>query len=225
MSSFLACEGFATRHELMATSAQQRVHAGTTFCVEACTVDHGTECLAYVVREHDRLNVDLDLLTRYGYAPGAWLKHVKDLDVASESEVDVHGTMIRVGRLREQLLTKTAGDSIAYLTDFYLETSEAEDRLADFLSGCQVLVCENNYRNADADLARKNYHMTSADVGRLAARVEPGKVVLFHVSDRYPSNEWPEQLKEVREHFQRVEFPANWTENLSDDHAGDARFE
>ena len=49
--------------------------------------------------------------------------------------------------------------------------------------------------------------MTSSDVARLADRVGPAKRVLFHVSDRYNTQAWREQLAEVRDGFDRVEFP------------------
>lgn len=54
------------------------------------------------------------------------------------------------------------------------------------------------------------YHMTSSDVARLASRGGPDKLVLFHVSDRYDSQEWHEQLEEVRARFDRAEFPQEW---------------
>jgi ribonuclease BN (tRNA processing enzyme) len=52
--------------------------------------------------------------------------------------------------------------------------------------------------------------MVSADVGRLAARVQPEELVLFHVSDRYGEEEWQEQLAEVGRQFDRVVFPKQW---------------
>ena len=44
----------------------------------------------------------------------------------------------------------------------------------------------------------------------MAARIGPQRLVLLHVSDRYTEEEWIEQLAEVREQFDRVEFPARW---------------
>ena len=52
--------------------------------------------------------------------------------------------------------------------------------------------------------------MTSSDAARLAQRVRPNRLnrlVLFHVSDRYTSQEWHEQRKEVRRRFDREAFP------------------
>jgi ribonuclease BN (tRNA processing enzyme) len=127
-----------------------------------------------------------------------------------DTPVRIFGPPGAVEVVHHRLRGYTPGDSIAYVTDFFLATEADEDRLVGFLSGCQTIVCENNYRDADADLARKNYHMTSSDVARLASRVEPDKLVLFHVSDRYDGPTWREQLAEVRERFERAAFPQEW---------------
>jgi ribonuclease Z len=210
-SRFLTCEGFGTEHPLPASAATgDIVYRGDCFSVHAHRLDHGTPCLAYAVREDDRQNVEPRMLRTLGIPPGPWLKAVKDPEVAADSPVHVAGQDYPVGDLRRRLLTSSPGDSIAYVTDFFLATEADEDRLVQFLSGCRTLVCENNYRDADADLARKNYHMTATDVARLARRVGLDKLVLFHVSDRYDRQALHEQLAEVRQHFDRAAFPPQW---------------
>jgi ribonuclease Z len=204
-------EGFETEHGLDECAATADVvYLGDCFEIRAHTLDHGTPCLAYTVREDDRQNVDADVLRELGLKPGPWLKAMKDDSVAADTPPNIAGRDYLVGDLRSHLLRSSPGDSIAYITDFFLETESDEDQLVRFLSGCQTLVCENNYRDSDADLARKNYHMTSSDVARLASRVGPDTLVLFHVSDRYDSQEWHEQLEEVRKRFDRAEFPQEW---------------
>ena len=49
--------------------------------------------------------------------------------------------------------------------------------------------------------------MISADVARVAAKVRPQKLILFHLSDRYTPQEWREQLDEVRALFPETYFP------------------
>jgi len=210
-SRFLTCEGFETEHELGESAASDDlVYRGDCFEVRAHTLDHGTPCLAYTVREDDRLNVDATALRELGLQAGPWLKAIKDDAVDGSASVSVAGKDHPVRDLRDRLLTAGPGGSVAYVTDFFLETETDEERLVAFLSGCETLVCENNYRDADADLARKNRHMTSSDVARLADRVGPGELVLFHLSDRYDVRGWQEQLGEVRERFDRAIFPPQW---------------
>jgi ribonuclease Z len=209
-SRFLTCEGFAKEHELESSARGDILYRGGCFRIRVCTLDHGTPCLAFAVREDDRQNVGTTNLRELGLSPGPWLKAIKDAAVASDALVSVAGTDYKVGDLRNRLLTTRPGDSVAYLTDFLLNTNAEEDRLVNFLLGCRTLVCENNYRDRDADLARKSYHMTSSDVARLATRVQPDKLVLFHVSDRYTVQEWQEQREEVRKRFDRAAFPEEW---------------
>jgi ribonuclease Z len=209
-SRYLACEGFAQEHRLDEQSFDGVVYRGHEFRVEARAMRHGIPSMAYVVRESDRSNVDMETLAAEGYTPGPWLKQIKDSSIPPESEIEVAGTRLPLGDLRDRLLVHQPGESIAYLTDFCLESEQDEDELAGFLGDCKVLICENNFRDADAELAQKSYHMTSTDVGRLAARVQPEKLVVFHVSDRYTLDEWKEQLADVRGQFERAEFPAHW---------------
>ncbi len=79
-----------------------------------------------------------------------------------------------------------------------------------FLDACQTMVSENNYRNAEAELAANYHHLTAAEVGELARRVGPERLVLFHLSDRYTEEEWQDQIGEVRDVFPQVEFPGGW---------------
>ncbi|MBM4092036.1 MAG: ribonuclease Z [Planctomycetes bacterium] len=210
-SRFLTAEAFEVEHPFQESAAPGAVvYRGGCFVVRAHTLDHGTPCLAYTVREADRQNVDADALGALGLPPGPWLKAVKDEGVAADKSLGIAGKDYLVGDLRSRLLISSPGDSIAYVTDFFLATEIEAAQLVGFLSGCQTLVCENNYRDADADLARKNYHMTSSDVARLAARVGPERLVLFHVSDRYDVQAWREQLAEVRQRFDRAVFPQAW---------------
>ncbi|MCH5375840.1 MAG: MBL fold metallo-hydrolase, partial [Planctomycetes bacterium] len=210
-SSFLTCEGFQTEHRLDDSAATDGpVCRGDCFEIRAHTLDHGIPCLAYAIREDDRVNVDTDALRELGLQPGPWLKTIKDEATDVDASVSIAGRDYSVRDLRRRLLISSPGRSVAYVTDFLLETEADEDRLVEFLSDCQTLVCENNYRDADADLARKNYHMTSSDVARLASRVEPDELVLFHVSDRYDVQAWRQQLAEVRQRFDRAAFPREW---------------
>ena len=100
-----------------------------------------------------------------------------------------------------------------YLTDFRLDAA-SEERLVAMLDGCTTIVCENNFRNAEQESAVRTFHMVSADVGRLAARVKPDKLILFHLSDRYTQAEWQEQLDEVRTLLVETYFPESWNIGL-----------
>jgi len=209
-SRFFTREGFANEHPLDRASHDGIIYQTNSFKVSTKALSHSTTSLAYVVREHDRTNVDMAVVAELGLQPGPWLRMIKDSTVDQDSTVQIDGTDHRAGDLRDRLLTSSPGESVAYLTDFYLDGGDAEDELAEFLRGCQTLICENNYADGDLELARKNYHMTSSDVARLAHRVQPARLVLFHLSDRYTMPQWQEQLGQARQHFAKTYWPTEW---------------
>ena len=204
-------DGFAAREELDPLPNQGAVYLDRDLELGAVLLDHGTPSVGYFLREGDRTNVSDERLAETKLPPGPWIQRLKDLVQTSDEErIEVGGSSYRAGELRALLLETKHGDSIDYLTDFHLGDPEEEDRLVRFLAGCQTLVCESNYRNAEAELAQKHHHMRSAAVGALAARVDPERLVLFHLSDRYSEEDWHDQLAEVRQLFPRAEFPQSW---------------
>jgi ribonuclease Z len=208
-ASFLAHERFAVVHARDERPFRGAVIECADFRVDACLLDHGTPSVAYCVRESPHSNIDTAELARLGLGPGAWLKRIKDATADLREEVQVNGRRLRVGELRKQLLVTTPGESIAYLTDFRLDAA-SEDRLIEMLAGCNTIVCENNFRDAERESAERTFHMISADVARLAARIQPKKLILFHLSDRYTQVEWQEQLADVRAVFAETFFPDSW---------------
>ena len=204
-------EGFAVRHPAVNPDQHGSIYSGACFRVDSLALDHGTISCGYHVRENDHINVATERLLERRLRPGPWIQSLKDrANIPDEAHIDVQGTPYPAGELREQLLDTTRGDSIAYLTDFHLNGRSDEDRLVRFLGGCKIIVCENNYRNAEAELAARHHHSTSAEVAAFAARVDPEKLILFHLSDRYTEADWREQLAEVRSIFPRAEFPRGW---------------
>jgi len=97
--------------------------------------------------------------------------------------------------------------------------AQSDESLVEMLRDCTTIVCENNFRDTDHELAARTFHMVSADVARLAARAKPKKLVLFHLSDRYTPTEWQAQLADVRALFPETYFPATWEIACEGNHA------
>jgi ribonuclease Z len=207
-SRFELREAFATAHDEGTRNYESMICEGIGYTVEALTMDHRTPAIAYVVREKARRNIDPSRLAALGLKPGPWLKQLKDPPDGA-ARVIVNGTERSVEELRSALLVETPGDSIAYLTDFLLDDA-AMERLAEALRGCRTIVCEGQYRHADLELARKNYHMTTVLAATLAQRVQPEELVIFHISDRYELSAWREMLREAREIFPKARYPEFW---------------
>lgn len=208
---FELSEAFAIAHEEEAQPYAHTLWEGAGCMVEAVTMDHKTPALAYIVHEKARRNIDTSRLPSLGLRPGPWLKQLKDESSASSAAgVVIDGVTHSVAELRERLIVETPGDSIAYLTDFILD-EPAIERLTEALRGCRVMVCEGQYRHADLDLARKNFHMTTVLSATLAQRAQVEELVLFHLSDRYERAEWLEMLHEAREVFPKTSYSPHWS--------------
>lgn len=201
-------EAFAVAHDEGTQPRSGNLVEGAGFVVETVTMDHRTPTLAYIIREKPRLNFDTSRLASLGLRPGPWLKQIRDSADASDKVV-IDGVTRSAAELRKKLLVETPGESLAYLTDFLLD-EPAIERLADFLKGCDRIVCEGQYRHADLDLARKHFHMTTVLSATLAQRANARELVLIHLSDRYQAEEWQEMLREAREIFPNTHYPAQW---------------
>jgi ribonuclease Z len=200
---------FAHAHPAGDRTVTREFLTGPGFTVEAHLMDHGVPSVAYVVRETPRVNINVQRMAELGLRPGPWLQRIRGPIADRDETLTVLGESRSVRELQDSLVVETPGESAAYLTDFRLDGS-AMDRLTETLRGVGTVVCESQYRESDADLAARNFHMTSTQAARLAHRAGVGKLVLFHLSDRYRASEWQEILAESREVFPATEFPPHW---------------
>jgi ribonuclease Z len=213
-SQVRAREGFARRRAAGTTALM----AGTIidhpdYTITALAMDHLTPSLAYIVREQPKLNVDEARLATMGLRAGSWLRAVKGHIPDAPATLTIDGRDYDLARLRAELVTRTPGASFAYLTDFLLDDA-AIARLVPHLAGCQTVVCECSYTEADCELALRYHHMYPSAVARLAQRAAIGDLILMHVSDRYAPHVWGQILAETRAFFPRTHFAPEWHTQL-----------
>lgn len=203
-------EAFAVARPLP-PQMRQGMHVLDTpnFSLDALEMDHRTPSLAYIVREKPRVNVDEARLRALALPPGPWLQQLKTPLSNEAPTIAIAGQSYALAALREALLTTTGGMSLAYCTDFLLDDA-AHTRLVPALHGCDVLICECQYRADDAELAARNYHMTAPQVARLALEARVGQLILFHISDRYRAPERQALLAEAQAIFPATQFPTHW---------------
>src|ERR1051326_7614039 len=189
VTRYLAYQAFAEAHPQPALSATPSIIATPEYRVQAFQVDHLAPSMAYLVREKPRLNVDTSRLGSLGLRPAGWLQAIKPPQPGEAPIIEIDGKTYQLADLRQELLTESPGQSLAYLTDFLMD-EQAQQRLASALQGCTTIICESQYRIADSDLAARNYHMTATQVAELARRANAQQLILFHLSDRYTKDEW-----------------------------------
>ncbi len=206
---FFAREGFESAHDAGSVRSDGAVLREETFQVYAVALDHGIPSLGYVIREPVRRNIDLSRLAALGLDPGPWLKYLKEPAPDAPGRIEGAGGSYELEELRARLVVESQGDSLAYLTDFRYD-SGAETKLAAALRGCRTIVCEGQYREADRELAERNWHLTVVDAARIAQRAGAERLILFHVSGRYSERDRERMLAEARSVFERTEFPPEW---------------
>ena len=234
--AFVTREAFRHRHPRPHDPDSTRVLRHSDYSVTAIALEHGMPCLGYVVREASRSNIDMGRLVVLGLKPGPWMQQLKNPEsgtfasprlsrssplpgregagAGSDSDGSVvsdAGIFYPIAELRKSLLIKSRGSSVAYLTDFRMADQDRETTAAG-IAGCDVLVCESQYRTQDSTLARKNFHMTAAETAELARLAGVGKLILIHVSDRYDAEGRAALLAEARSVFARTEYPEGWGE-------------
>jgi ribonuclease Z len=202
-------EAFRTAHDEGSRPWNRVILEEPGFAVEAHLMDHGTPSVAYVVREPARVNVNPDRLGAMHLPPGPWVKRLRGPKAEPGETVTLGETTYSLAALQNELLLTTPGDSVAYLTDFRMDAA-ARDYLAAHLKGVSTVVCECQYRSADRELAERNMHMAADEVAAMAAQAGVGRLVLFHVSDRYQPDGWRELLAEARAVFPNTSFPEGW---------------
>lgn len=205
-------EAFENLYDHGANQTEGAILGAPSFTVQAKLMDHGTPCVAYVIREKPREKVGSTRMLELGLTGGKWLGEVKG-DTPDEKEIILANQKFTLGFLRKELLRMVRGNSIAYLTDFFPD-GDAITGLAPLIKNCQTLVCESQYRNQDLELATRHFHFTALHAAELALRAEVEELVLFHVSDRYCERELQEMLKEARSIFPETRFPDTWIFNV-----------
>ena len=176
------------------------------YAVRAIRLDHGVPSFGYSFTEKDRVGVVKEALDGLGLRPGPWVGELKWMaETGNAGPLDVGGTLRPFEELRS-VLEQRRGRKIVYLTDFGLDETTL-DRLAAFAADADVLYCESNYADEEADLAKANRHLTAGQAGRIAGEAGARELVLFHFSQRYA----PERLMDEARaffHKDRIRKPA-----------------
>ncbi|MFF5704324.1 ribonuclease Z [Streptomyces sp. NPDC012794] len=143
---------------------------GPSYVLEARRLSHPVESFGYRVTEPDGRRMVPALLARYG---------IKGPDV---------GRIQREGRLEgpegevtlEAVSEHRAGQRFAFVMDTRL--CEGVDALAE---GCDMLVIESTFLDADVRLATDHGHLTAGQAARVARDAGVRHLVLTHFSQRY----------------------------------------
>ena len=115
-----------------------------------------------------------------------------------DEAADFGGRLVPLGSLRD-LLTVTAGQKIAYVTDV-ADTPANRAAIVALVQNADILFIEAAFAGADAALARERAHLTTTAAGEIAREANVRRVEPFHFSPRY-AGEQERMLAEVMAAF------------------------
>ena len=194
-SLFRASTGFARED----SDSSDLPEAGVTpvlvdeghFRVTAAITDHRIPCLAFSIDEPTHLNVDAGALQAAGFAPGRWLKDLKERlreDLPAETMVPVafqdgRNGEVPLGEL-QSLVQATPGQKFGYIVDTrFLPGNLAV--LLPVMHRSDVLYCEAPFLDEDREQAAMRYHLTAAEAGTIGKMAQARRLKVFHYSPRY----------------------------------------
>jgi ribonuclease Z len=177
-----------------------------THRVSAAILEHGTPCLAFALQEAAHVNVWKNRLLERGLPVGPWLRSLKKAVVERRADdhlirIDEAATsdrLVPLASLRD-LLTVTAGQKIAYVTDV-ADTPANRAAIVALVQNADILFIEAAFAGADAALARERAHLTTTAAGEIAREANVRRVEPFHFSPRY-AGEQERMLAEVMATF------------------------
>jgi ribonuclease Z len=175
--------------------------------VSAAILEHRTPCLGFALQEAAHVNIWKNRLSERGLAVGRWLQWLKkavvegrpdDYLIRIDGAATSDGRIERLGSLRD-LLTVTAGQKIAYVTDV-TDTPANRAAIVALVQNADILFIEAAFAGADAALARDRAHLTTTAAGEIAREANVRRVEPFHFSPRY-AGEQERMLAEVMTAF------------------------
>lgn len=191
-----------------------RAFNGTLYTRRAYTahvtaLDHGIPVLGIALEETSHLSVNKDRLERMGLRAGAWLNELKQAvrrRRPGDETIDVTTTdgatrALRVEPLALEILTRTPGQRLVYLSDLR-HTPFNVERCLDLARGADLVICETAFLHEDRALARERFHLTARQAGEIARAAGARRLATFHVSPRYHGRE-QELLDEAADAFGR----------------------
>ncbi len=171
----------------VASQAPHLVAEGPPLRITALALDHTVDCLGWRVEEPARRHLLPDRLAAAGVAGAA----VGEL--LASGRVQAGGTTVTL----EEVSEVRPGLAVAVVMD-----TRACDAAVELARGVDLLVCEATFLEGESFLAADYGHMTAREAATVAREAGAGRLVLTHLSARYPSPDG--HLAEARAVFDDV---------------------
>lgn len=134
-------------------------------------LDHRVPTYGWRLQERDGVRMLAERLAARGVRGPAVAQ------LQREGAVDVDGDLVRL----EEVSEPRRGQVFAFVMD-----TRVCDAAVELARGADLLVCEATFLHRDADLAEQYAHLTARQAAELAREAGVRRLVLTHLSQRYP---------------------------------------
>jgi ribonuclease Z len=163
------------------------IEPGPPLRIEARALDHSVDAIGWRIEEPPRRHFLADGLRAFGIeGPQVGV-------LERQGWLDLEGRRVDIDEVSEW----RAGHSVAVVMD--TRTCDAAVELAH---GVDLLLCEATFLESEVGLAVESGHMTARQAATVAREAGAGRLVLTHLSSRYPDPLG--HLQEAREVFADV---------------------
>ena len=143
------------------------------FMLNAFPLKHGTFCNGYSFIEKDKLKLNKQKLRKLNLPNSPLIKKL------AEGKDIIHNNK------------KISSKGVTYLQkgrkiSFIFDTGYSESIITN-VKDSDILISESTYEKRDHSLAIKHHHLTSAQAAEIAKKAKVKKLILTHISQRYPS--------------------------------------
>lgn len=186
------------------------LHNEPSLTVSAEILDHKLPCLGFRMNERFHVNIKKDALAALGLDTGPWLKKFKQAlfnDEPHDLVLEVKSTnnpatckRFTLGELVKKIAVITQGQKISYITDVAYHESNT-DKIIKLAQNSDHLFIESAFLEKDKDIAKKKYHLTAWQAGKIAAMAKVKQFTCFHFSPRYTGEDHL-LLEEARKGFE-----------------------
>ncbi len=189
------------------------IHKDPRFLVKGVFLDHRITCLGLSLDENFSVNINKESLKKLGLEVGPWITRFKravydnsphnlDFNVTWEEKGEVvREEKFPLGELSKEIATISQGQKITYITDV-IGSPENCRKIIELAENSDHLFIEAAFMNRDIEIARKKYHLTAGEAGRIAREAGVKKLTLFHFSPRYSHME-AELVQEAMKAFKQ----------------------
>ena len=105
--------------------------------------------------------------------------------------------------IKNETLTFPVEKSRSYA--FCADTAYRE-KMIPIIENADMLYLETTFLEKEKDIAKKTFHSTALQTGKIARLANVGKLLIGHFSARYKEKDYPKFIQEVKQEFENVEI-------------------